>query len=293
VEIVTCLDGRKIREDYHIGREVTTHCYGERLFFWYSNQGRPGGSHNAMSVRDLAGVDRKQWYVHEPLKLMLIPLWYRAGEHYHMESFVAPSKQADVRIEKVDWKGDPARKVTFKQGSSEAELEYVVVPSKGHNVVRMEQRSKSGDRLYVDVVEANLKQVGRDIWFPDSVKYVRTVNGTRKDQEDLTIEVSQLNEPIDAALFSPVSMNIPVNTRVSRIPPDPRGELKWDGNNFVVMSNAEALGVPARPSSTKRLYLSLLALSITFAAAGGYIYWSRYLRPSRSEDGGSEPAAAA
>jgi len=279
-EITTWIDGLRVREELKEPDNDTMMCFGDRYFYHHLILKRPRVAHTALTVREIKYVDRKKEFCfHEPLMLMLHPRWYRAAVVEHSESFVGSPQRRDLRLETTNWRGQEANKVSFAMDGNR--YNYWVVPSHGYSIVRMEVHWEDEQKAArTGAVEASVQHIRDGIWFPTRVEYRAYATGTLVRQEDLDIEVLSLNEPIAAAMFEPETMGIPADTLVARMPPDPGGELKWDGQRIVRMTEEDLLKRMARRpdgSGTFRRVL-LLSLSLVFAAIGGAVMWWRYMR---------------
>jgi len=281
-EITTWIDGLRVREELKREDADVTQCYGDKYFYRNTFWKLPKPRNSVLTVMDLKLVDRKnQYYFHEPLMLMLHPLWYRAAVNYHMETVVGSPGRTQLRTDTTTWDGRDARKVSFAIG--ENSLAYWVVPSQGHSIVRMEQRWQDREKkegMQLNCVQCSVQHTRDGIWFPTKVRYQEFLNGGLLTQEDLDIEVLSVNQPIALAMFEPETMGIPADTLVQRMPRDPGGELKWDGQRIVRMTEEDLLKRMARRpdgSGTFRRVL-LLSLSLVFAGIGGAVMWWRYMR---------------
>ncbi|MCY2952218.1 MAG: hypothetical protein NTU53_09615 [Planctomycetota bacterium] len=278
--LTTYFDPLRVREEEKNGDVVTTQIFGDEHYYWYCDKKLPNSKGYALVMKDAADVQRSvDCYPHEPLKLMFHPLGYRAGHKINLEYFVGSAARIDLRAAQVTWEGQQAWKVSFstKAGSQVA---YWAVPSYGYSIVRMEKTWKSDlTGPHSDAVQCTVQHVRDDIWFPKTVHYVGTMGGKQVRQQDLDIEVVSVNRSIDPRLFEPITLNVPPDTLVARVPRNPRGTLIWNGKEVVVATEEDIVRQMAgvRSGSTLRRMI-LLGISLLFAIAGGVVLWRRYLR---------------
>lgn len=284
--ITTWFDGPLVREDLRQGSVTTTRCYGADRFYTYSDQKFADGGGYVMQVRDLQHADRAQWYVHQPTMLMLHPLWFRAAGRFHMESYIRTPSRSNFSAEQTPLDGVDTWKVSYDIVQKvPSRVTYWVVPSQGFSIVRMEQSYSGPDGMaYRDMVRATVKQASAGIWFPVSVVYERTENNRLMIQEDLTVELISANEGMDPSVFQPETMNVPAGTTVVRVPPDPRGNLIWDGKRIVVETARDRLARLSEATKwsahgSDRLRRAVfLGLSALLAVIGALLYWRRRAR---------------
>lgn len=277
-----------VREDLREGGTYSTRSFGTEHVYTYTDK-VTGDAMTQLYIADLSRTDRKaaHFYVHEPLLLMFHPAWYQAASNLHMESYVGSPLREAFTVEEVTWEQQPAIKVSFTRTiSSRSRVSYWVVPSLGYSIVRMQVNfSASRGKAYEDTVQASVRLVAPDIWFPKTVQYVRKVDGSLTMQEDLEIDLSDVNKPIDPAFFEPQAMNIPPGTRVnaleSTLKRDPFGELKWDGKKVVQMTLEELGASTPRPHKSRATRtILLLASSVVLAAMVVFLFWRSYLPKS-------------
>lgn len=276
---------KRTREDVTAGGVTTTQAYGDRYYYWYCDGPTTQDGRYALTAKELKYATAQDGhYLHEPLMLMLHPLWYRGAEGMHKESFVGSATRSGARIEAAEWDGERAWKVSHieTKGGGTTSVRYWVLPERDHNVVRMEMGFDNRGVPNECSVQCTLVRVRDAVWFPHTVRFEHVAGGELRKREDLEISILSLNEPVDPLLFEPATMNIAPETQVARVPQDPRGVLKWDGKQMVVTTSAENL---RRLSNQSRgdwsiVRFLLLGGSLVCAAVCVIVAWLwHYRRP--------------
>lgn len=281
-EMVTWLDGSRVREDQESGGVVRTKCFGEKLYYGYEHREGYG-----LEVRDFRFASRKDhhYFVHDPTILMLYPLWYRVSESVHKESFIGSPRRTKFALQRTQWDGQEAWQVSFMQ--NDCRITYWVVPSRGYSIVRMASYAPTPQTVIEHSVQSTNAHVRDGIWFPTTVRYVELVDGKLTEQEDLEIETISINEPIDSAIFTPSGMNIPPGTVASRFPRTSDDKLMWDGKQVVRISDeeffAKAAAWDAKKAGGDQLRrFTFLALSVMLAGIGAMSLWRRHVKQGAS-----------
>lgn len=290
-DIITYFDAtsgaKRIREDLTQNGISTVQCFDGTLWYWYrTGPASSNGTRYSLGVKELTSRDLEgPAYLHQPVLLMLHPLWYKGTVGFHMEQFIGSPQRRGFSAAPCRWENTDAWKVSFEiTRAGGAAMSYWVVPSWGYSVVKMELKSDDDGVAKKFSVQCAVKEVAKGIWFPSEVHWQDVAGEAWKRKEDLRIEVVSINRPIDQSIFGPGTMGIPPGTDVARVVSGTgSGPLKWDGKAIVPRSREEALARLAVPDgSGHRLRpMVMLATSLLLALAGLAGLWWRHLRSRR------------
>jgi hypothetical protein len=153
--------------------------------------------------------------------------------HYGLESYFGRPDREAPTIQRENWAGTDCWRIQYalKDGLT---LRAWVAPDKGYAPIRLQSEFVSGMTPCVLTLDSDVEQAPRsDIWFPRHCHFVRKENGLLVREELLDIKVQSLNKGIPDPTFRATGMEIPAGTHVQANPRDPRGELVWDGKDFV------------------------------------------------------------
>lgn len=152
--------------------------------------------------------------------------------HYGaVDSLVGNPKRTKVTETKDTWEGKPAVRVRFEHTKvGTAMIEVWIVPEWGHSVVRV---SESDDKEKVEQWVENKVALDKSskLWFPISCVVGRTKEGKKTREEESTITVKSLNEPVDPKVFELAGMDLPVGTPVINFAEG--GSYVWNGKELV------------------------------------------------------------
>ena len=257
-------DGRSHRQDRFLGefRDVQIWSDG-RYLHWNNEPGdRPGSELVATVASD---QDMGAWGAREPndpRRIGMSPSDFLNLVHYPVDEFLS----------------NPARKGSTSEPAQQAGIDCTLVSmtnlhggtirswiaqERGYGVLKMEIEVGSGERKRVSVVETDLAlNEPSKVWFPQHFHTWSSKGEDVEYDEDGTVEVISLNEPIPPEVFTFAGVGVPIGWPVSdRTRPDVSGPQAWDGQAVVsVKRAADASRVASRVNFVYLFGAALLAL---------------------------------
>jgi len=165
-------------------------------------------------------------------------------------------------------------------------LKLEISPEHGPSVMAAELKflSPRGATI-IDRIDNILTQYGPDrIWFPESIRYFRSVNGVKGSESEFRILEAQFNINIDPELFTLAGMDIPKGTMVILDPPDKEGRtFFWDGTQLSTESQIQSRTLTDFPVASRfqRRWGWLITANLLFIAAIGFFAGYRFLSSHR------------
>lgn len=239
--------GKEIRQDtkrrYDVvpkgatGPDYTeTSCFGNDVHISYSDQIMPDGGTMVLAIRDPRKMKVEAGFeVVDPRILGMAPLdCQMSSRMFHLDSFIGAPNRKNLSLSHDVRSGIDCVKIEFKPPGFDAARVWIA-PTKGYNIIRMEQEFKGGGTGYIDSVDLEIeKHEPSGIWFPVSQHYQRVNDGHRVTREErLKVNVVSLNEPVDPAVFMPAGMNVRPGTLVTYIPEKGTSRHVWNGSKIV------------------------------------------------------------
>lgn len=247
--ITTWFDGDKIRRDIRrpyrnkpqnmngvTYRDIS--CLANGSHIWWSDQKLPGGGTLAIDlhtdVKQMRILPRQRQIPH-PRLVGMFPVDCLNLAHFQLESVIGrPDRQAPT-MQRTTWNGMRCWKIEYVRKDG-CKLEEVFAIDRGLTPVRLRCECQSGGSVSVDTLECEaVRAENSEVWFPSRCHYTHTRGGSLEREELLTVKIKDVNKPMPDRVFTPQAMGIPPGTQVSCFPPDPRGQLVWDGKDFVPM----------------------------------------------------------
>jgi hypothetical protein len=153
--------------------------------------------------------------------------------HFNLESFFARPDRSKLSVQGTHLQNMDCWKLEFTRRDGMICRAWFD-PNQGYSPVRLETEFSTPGGPALNVLECVVSRIPETrVWFPTSCHYQHRRNGELLREEVLKVKVLSLNSGIPDKVFSPQGMDIPAGTHVQVDPRDPRGDLIWDGRDFV------------------------------------------------------------
>ncbi|MBX9624733.1 MAG: hypothetical protein K2X82_13080 [Gemmataceae bacterium] len=142
----------------------------------------------------------------------------------------AYQSNGNLVFDRVTIEGNVVCRLTASGGEN-AQIEAWLRPDLGMNPVRF-RSEVPGVKFVQESTIRYVKAVGIDIWFPASIRHIRTMNGQTLVDETVTVETAEINRPIPADVFALETFGMPKGTPIE-YPEIAKRENQptWDGEN--------------------------------------------------------------
>lgn len=256
--------------------EIT--CFGNDRHISYSDQIMPDGGTMVLAIRDPRKMQVEAAFeVVDPRILGMAPFDCQLSSRmFHLDSFIGAPNRENLSLTHDVEGGIDCVKIEFKPPAFNV-VRVWIAPTKGYNVVRMEQEFKDGATSYIDSVDLEIEKHEKSgIWFPVSQHYQRVNDGHRVTREErLKVTVFSLNEPVDPVVFTPASMNVRPGTAVIYFPEKGTSQYVWDGSKIVGTHPELYRAVSHGASRRWFLFANLSVLFIILAVFFARQYYKR------------------
>lgn len=272
-------DKRRYSEDEdppRFYREIS--CFSKQGHIFWSDQELPDQGKYAVRVdRRKKNPDTKKAYpVIDPRMLGMLPETCANLVKYNLDTYVGRPDRKGISAKRAFFKSTECWLICYTT-LREVSVRYWVAPSFGYNLLRVESEFTHDGDHYVNSTETDYGQFGKSAWFPTKCVYERKVNDKPVTQEVLQVKAFALNSPIDSKIFTLEGIDIPPNTYLFTLPSDPRGELKWNGEEIAAVSE-KVIFPGVRPASASKRVFRLAALGLAGVAAVAFFWYVRKKR---------------
>lgn len=281
-------DGSSFRQDMHLGnyREVDIWTEG-RYLHWSDEPGTTGNKLIATIAhdRDEGVVGSRQR--HDPRRIGFGPSNFLNLVNYPIDEFLGNPARIKTTTQKVNHDGNDCTEVAISRING-ATVRAWIAPERGMNILRMVVVSAGEEELkLVDAVDvsASLHEPS-GIWFPTRFHYQRSAGDqaveqvkTEEEEEEGTVEIISLNEPIPPEVFTFAGVGVPIGWPVSdRTRPDVSGPLAWDGKSAVSVEHA----ADTARAATRVSFVYLFGAAL-LALVGAVLMWRVLFRRVTSQ----------
>ncbi|HVC93214.1 MAG TPA: hypothetical protein VND64_05955 [Pirellulales bacterium] len=303
---VIYFDGSKLRGDLtksyslrptHAASDTYTEvscfgCYADDMHVWYTDMVTSEGGRFVISVTDPDSVSSGFSSVPDPRWIGFLAMDILMMQSFHLDFVVGSESGRTAKVENETLNGVETCRLEFLMPDKSMARVWLA-PAMDFSVVRNQFEFNAYGVNTVDTVNVAMqKHAESGLFFPKSARYERheTRDGETSvtREEDLTVRVRQLNERVDAEVFSVKGIEIlkPGTTMqwVSMRPPPASGQVEWDGERFsqVVVD----VGGPLATGSGARKFFYINAAIISAIVA--LVALRRYYRGRASLGSASE-----
>ena len=269
-------DGDSHREDRFVGEYRDVQIWsGGRYLHWNNEPGdRPGAKLVATvaSVKDTGVIGSRE--PNDPRRIGMCPTDFLNLVHDPVDAFLSNPARKETTSEPAQQAGIDCTRVTMTNLHG-ATIRSWIANDRGFGVLKMEIEAGIGEKKRVSAVETDLVlNEPSKIWFPTHFHSRSFLGETPQGEalyrdEDGTVEVISLNEPIPPEVFTFAGVGVPIGWPVSdRTRPDVSGPQAWDGQ--AVVSVKRAADASRAASRVNLVYLFGAAL---LALVGAALMW--------------------
>ena len=198
---------RKSRTDESTYRQ--SYCWTKDAVYLYTDEKAPGGFE---IISKIISPDQKNadvfYRIPDPRRIGLIcDTFVSFYQHDISECLVTSRGEISRKMTEIERDGRECYQLTkvYDFGTYTAWID----PARSYNVIAIEGMYESSR----NVLKCELQQVEGFGWFPSKTRYeYHNPDGTLNREEDLTIKVFQINQPLSDEDFSPKGMPIPLGT---------------------------------------------------------------------------------
>jgi len=189
--------------------------------------------------------------------------------HYPVDEFLANPARKNTELRQEQQAGRECTLVTITRVNG-ASVRAWIDPQRGPSVLRMEVAVDRPKGQNVESVEVDLaKDEASGFWFPKHAHTESRTAGKLEREEDSTIEVVSLNQPIPPEVFTFAGIGVPVGWPVSdHTRPDIDRQLAWDGR---AVASVERAADTARAAT--RTNVVYLVGALLLAAVASLLLW--------------------
>lgn len=248
-------------------------------FLWSYNNLRPAGSAGVIAKMTSLGAiaPKLPTAVPDALWIGFIPSQVENFKGHSPQTFVDNESATDrsIRHGKLD---GIACDVTEFRPPSGGLIRNWIARDLGASVLKVTSESKyeDGTMTVREVTSSVAKHAPSNLFFPQRVRFTKTVNGQLQQFQDIVVRDLKLNEPIAKEVFAFAGMGVPVGHPVSKFPNDPRGSLIWDGAEVIPVNPPKGYGY-ARWGFGR---IALVGASALLAVLAGLCSWKWVVRSS-------------
>ncbi|MBX9790448.1 MAG: hypothetical protein K2Y37_16130 [Pirellulales bacterium] len=189
--------------------------------------------------------------------------------HYPLDEVLANPARKNTELRPAELAGQKCTLVTITCLNG-ASVRAWIDPQRGPSVLRMEGEvdRPRGHHAASVAIDLALDEAS-GIWFPKHARTESRTAGKLEREEDCTIEVISLNQPIPPEVFTFAGIGVPVGWPVSdHTRPDIDRPLAWDGKAVVTVERAADTARAA--TRTNVIYL---AGALVLAAVALVLLW--------------------
>ena len=249
-------DGDSFRQDVSRGngyRDVDVWREGQYLHF----SDEPGASGNKLVASVAFAKDRHFVGVAErddPRRIGMAAVDFLNLNHYPLDEVLANPARKNTTVQQEQLAGCECTLVTITRVNG-GFIRVWIAPERDFGVVRMDCEISDGRTKSFDTVDVDLAlHEPSGLWFPVHTNCRNGIGDRIEREEDCTIEVISLNQPIPPEVFTFAGIGVPVGWPVSDYTrPDIDRQLAWDGR--AVASVERAADTARAATRTNVVYL--------------------------------------
>jgi hypothetical protein len=251
--------------------------------FYHTDITTPAGKSIALHQYDVkrARTDGYSSYRIDPRVVGVVPDDFPVLHSVRLESFLCRADRKNVLVERDVLGGVNTWHIKYDRADATA-VELWVAPDQNHSVVRaLLTSSYRGDTL-VDSIQCENTLYGQSaevVWYPQVVRYQRSLGGKLLWTSVLTITQAQFNQPVPEKVFTPAGMNIPKGTMVMEFPQTGGVYKIWDGAKIIPSPGKSPIAdVPVRSENKSFRPVSAAICFLMIGVLSMILYWRHRLR---------------
>jgi hypothetical protein len=263
-------DGTSFRQDMLAGDERHIDVWsGDKYIRWTDNSHAAGENKVAVTVafandKGVIGISQPR----DPRRLGLVTSDFLNIVHYPLDKFLTNPARRNTTVTQEEYDGVICTLVTITT-QNRATVRAWIAADRGYNVLKMDASIDHGGSRWTDTIETEVEQVTPGmIWFPTRYHYKRTLKGADVEEQG-TIQVVSLNEPIPPEVFTLQGIGVPPGWPVTdHTRPDINTPLAWDGSRIVSVTKAQR-----EIEAAWRLNIFYAACAVVLALVSAVLFW--------------------